>query len=178
MKNIIETERLYLRELDFQDELDLFEMDSDPDVHLYIENKPVTDISQITHIIGLLKKQYEDFGIARWAVIDKNSNECLGWCGLKYFNFPLNNHSNFYEHGYRFKKKHWGKGYATESSLAILNYGFENLQINSIYALTDPKNEKSIHVLEKLGFEFIELFDYEGDMCNWFELKKENFIRK
>jgi RimJ/RimL family protein N-acetyltransferase len=178
MNHILETERLYLRELDFQDELDLFEMDSDPDVHLYIENKPVTDISQITHIIGLLKKQYEDFGIARWAVIDKKSNECLGWCGLKYFNFPLNNHSNFYEHGYRFKKKHWGKGYATESSLAILNYGFENLQINSIYALTDPKNEKSIHVLDKLGFEFIELFDYEGDMCNWFELKKENFIRK
>ncbi len=178
MNYILETERLYLRELDFQDELDLFEMDSDPDVHLYIENKPVTDISQITQIFGLLKKQYQDFGIARWAVIDKNSNECLGWCGLKYFNFPFNKHSNFYEHGYRFKKKHWGKGYATESSLAILNYGFENLQINSIYALTDPKNEKSIHVLEKLGFEFIELFDYEGDMCNWFELKKENFIRQ
>ncbi len=41
MKILVETERLILRELEYTDENDLFEMDSDPEVHLFIENNPV-----------------------------------------------------------------------------------------------------------------------------------------
>ena len=96
MKIFAETERLILRELEFTDENDLFEMDSDPAVHLYIENNPVKSIDQITKVIEMLKKQYHENGIARWAVVDKNTNECIGWSGLKYFNQPLNNHNHFY----------------------------------------------------------------------------------
>lgn len=120
MKIILETERLLIRELDYSDEQDLFEMDADPEVHLYIENNPVKTIDQITQVIEMLKKQYKENGIARWAVVDKKTNECVGWSGLKYINQSLNNHTDFYELGYRFKKKHWGKGFATESSSAIV----------------------------------------------------------
>ena len=45
---LIETERLLLREIDYTDANDLFEMDSDPEVHLFIENKPVKTIDEIT----------------------------------------------------------------------------------------------------------------------------------
>ena len=100
-------------------------MDSDPEEHLYIENNPVKNLDEITNIIELIKKQYAENGIARWAVVYKLTNECVGWSGLKYFKQPLNNHQHFYELGYRFKKKHWGKGFATESSKAILDYGFK-----------------------------------------------------
>lgn len=120
MSVLIETKRLILRELDFSDAQDLFEMDADPEVHLYIDNSPVKSIDEITKVIEMLKNQYKENGIARWAVVDKLTKECVGWSGLKYFKTPLNNHINFYELGYRFKKKHWGKGYATESSFAIL----------------------------------------------------------
>jgi len=64
--------------------------------------------------------------------------EGIGWAGLKYFREPLNKHVNFYELGYRFKRKHWGKGFATEASTAILDYGFKNLNADKIYAITDP----------------------------------------
>lgn len=175
MRTIIETERLILRELEYSDENDLFEMDSDPDVHLYIENKPVKSIDEIQKAIKMLKKQYADNGIARWAVVDKLTNECMGWSGLKYFNQELNNHNNFYELGYRFKKKHWGKGFATESSIAIIEYGFKNLNVEAIFAITDPKNVNSKKVLTKLGFDFRETFDYEGDPTDWFELTKETW---
>lgn len=177
MKIILETERLILRELEFIDENDLFEMDSDPEVHLFIENNPVKSIDEITKVIEMLKLQYIENGIARWAVVDKLTNECVGWSGLKYYNQPLNNHNNFYELGYRFKKKHWGKGFATESAIAIVGYGFENLNIESIFAITDPKNVNSKKVLTKLGFEFQEAFDYEGDPTDWFELKKTAWNR-
>ena len=178
MKIIIETERLILRELEYTDENDLFEMDADPDVHLFIENNPVKSIDEITKVIEMLKKQYKENGIARWAVVDKLTNECIGWSGLKYYKQPLNNHSNFYELGYRFKKKHWGKGFATESSNAILDYGFKNLNTDIIYAITDPKNENSKKVLIKLRFDFKETFDYEGDPTDWFELKKTTWENK
>lgn len=178
MKIFAETERLIIRELEHTDENDLFEMDADPEVHLYIENKPVKSIDEVKRAIEMLKKQYKENGIARWAVVDKVSNECIGWSGLKYFKEPLNNHSNFYELGYRFKKKHWGKGFATESAIAILDYGFKNLNIDSIFAITDPKNINSKKVLAKLGFDHQETFDYEGDLTDWFELKKKNWESK
>ena len=178
MKVVIETERLILRELEYTDDQDLFEMDSDPEVHLYIENNPVKSIDEIRKVIEMLKIQYKENGIARWAVVDKLTNECVGWSGLKYFNQPLNNHNNFYELGYRFKKEHWGKGFATESSSAILDFGFRNFNVEKIFAITDPKNENSKKVLNKLGFEFQETFDYEGDPTDWFELKKVTWENK
>lgn len=178
MKIFVETERLILRAVAQTDQHDLFEMDSDPDVHRYIENQPVQSIDTISKIITMLRNQYRENGIARWAVVIKSTNECIGWCGLKYFNQPLNQHNNFYELGYRFKKKHWGKGYATESSKAVLDYGFKHLNTDAIYAITDPNNINSQKVLSKLGFNFIETFDYEGDFTNWFELKKTTWLHQ
>lgn len=178
MKILLEKERLILIKLEFTAENDLFEMDADPEVHLYIENNPVKSIGEITKAIEMLKKQYVEYGIGRWAVIDKLTNECVGWSGLKYIKQPLNNHSDFYEPGHRFKKKHWGKGFATESSKAILDYGFKNLNVDSVFAITDPKNLNSKKVLTRLGFDFKETFDYKGSPTDWFELKKSTWENK
>lgn len=174
----IETPRLILRELDYIDENDLYEMDSDPLVHRYINQDPVTSMERITAVIKMLQQQYKDNGIARWAVVDKITNECLGWCGIKYFTDTMNGHSNFYEHGYRFKQKYWGKGYATESSIAIIDYAFERFGMEAIYATTDLENLNSKNVLRKLQFEnkghFI--YDEDGRELDWFELKKADWL--
>lgn len=175
MKPILETERLFLRELSLNDIDDLFEMDSDPMVHLYIENNPVQSKDQLVEVIEHLQKQYAAYGIGRWAVVEKESEEVLGWAGLKFFDVELNGHVDFYELGYRFKQKHWGKGYATESARALIQFGFENRKVESIFAITHLENQASIHVLQKLGFEFVEVFDYDGDATNWFELKKTSW---
>lgn len=178
MKILATTARLHLRAISETDENDLFEMDSDPEVHLYIENKPVQSIETIRVVITLLKEQYRQNGIARWAVVDRSTNECIGWCGLKYFDQPVNNHQNFYELGYRFKKKHWGKGFATEAARAVLEYGFKHLAIDTIFAITDPINLNSKKVLHKLGFEYQETFNDEGALTDWFELNKQNWLTK
>lgn len=179
MKIHLETQRLIIREIEMTDVDDFFEMDSDPEVHKYILQTPVTSKDEIIEVIKMLRQQYKDNGIARWAVVDKVSGEMLGWCGIKYFTDKLNGHQNFYEHGYRFKQKHWGKGYATESSKAVLDWAFANLNTDTIYAITDLGNEGSIHVLTKLGFELKEVFQYNETRleCNWFELKKEDWMK-
>ncbi|HUM88963.1 MAG TPA: hypothetical protein PKV50_05490 [Prolixibacteraceae bacterium] len=56
MKKFAETKRLILRELEYIDENDLFEMDSDPEVHLYIKNNPVKSVDEIKKVIEMLKK--------------------------------------------------------------------------------------------------------------------------
>lgn len=71
-----------------------------------------------------------------------------------------------------------GKGFATESSIAILDHGFKTLNIDNVFAITDPKNVNSKKVLTKLGFDFKETFDYEGDLTDWFELKKTTWENK
>ncbi|WP_317168047.1 GNAT family N-acetyltransferase [Flavobacterium solisilvae] len=62
--------------------------------------------------------------------------------------------------------------------MAIIDYGFKNLNIDKIFAITDPKNNNSKKVLSKLGFNFQETFDYEGDLTDWFELNKTDWENK
>ena len=74
--------------------------------------------------------------------------------------------------------EYWGKGYATESGKAVIEYGFEQMNLEIIYACTDIENVKSTHILnDKLGFSekgtFID--DLDNATCFWFELEKGNF---
>ncbi|MFM7154149.1 MAG: GNAT family N-acetyltransferase [Bacteroidota bacterium] len=173
---LAETERLLLRELDFSDEKDLFEMDSDPEVHRFIDKQPVKTPEEVRKVIIMIRKQYQENGIARWAVTEKATGECIGWSGLKFHRNPLNNHVDIYELGYRFKRKHWGKGYATESSKAVIEYAFRHLPVTTLYAITDPDNTQSRRVLEKLGFVLTEIFDYDGVATTWYELHQHHSI--
>lgn len=169
---ILQTERLTIRALNFTDDNDIFKMDSDPDVHRFIDNNPVKSITQTREFIEEIQNQYKENGVARWAVVCKETQECVGWAGFEFFKTPVNNHVNFYELGYRFKKKHWGKGYATESCRAIIEYGFEQLNIHTIFAITYPKHVNSQKVLNKLGFKKVNDFMYGRDLMHWFELKR------
>ncbi|BDS11850.1 GNAT family N-acetyltransferase [Aureispira anguillae] len=175
MEKIIETQRLILREISVADQDGLFELDSDPEVHRYIGTQPLTDPKQALEVIDLLQKQYKENNIGRWAVIEKESNRFLGWSGLKLYKEKVNGYENFYELGYRFIQKYWGKGFATETAKAWVDYGFRKLGVNAIYAMTDPENINSRHVLEKAGFRRVEQFDFDGDPTDWFEITRSNW---
>jgi len=172
MNVFVETERLILRELVPEDVQGMFELDSDPEVHRYLGNNPITTKEQASDYISFVRQQYVENGIGRWAVVAKNSNAFMGWAGLKYIGEIINNHSNYYDVGYRFIKRYWGKGYATEAARATINYGFEVLKQEKLYAMTLSENKASRHVLERVGFNYVESFDYIGGRTDWFELEK------
>ena len=159
----IETERLVIRELLPEDEAGMYEMDSDPEVHRYLGNHPLTDIAQSRAVIEFVRKQYADAGIGRWAVLEKGSGDFVGWTGYKLLQGPVNGHENFYDFGYRHTRKHWGKGYAKEAARAALDHGIDHLGFRDIYAMTDANNGASRHILESLGFHLREIFPYDGD---------------
>lgn len=171
-----ETERLILRELLPEDEQYIFELDSDPDVHLYLGRQPVTQTEQARETIANIRQQYADNGIGRWAMIEKATGNFLGWTGLKLVRTLTNGHIDYYDLGYRMMKKYWGKGFATESAVASVQYGFEQLQLQDIFGMADVGNKASRHVLEKAGLRYVETFDFEGDAHDWFHLTRAFYM--
>lgn len=172
MKSIVETERFMLREILTDDADGLFELDSDSEVHKYLGNNPVKTIEQIHEVIGFIQNQYTENGIARWAIIEKTTNDFVGWAGLKLVKETTNGYINYYDLGYRLIQKHWNKGIATEVSKAIVEFGFNNMYLNEMYAMADVNNSASNKVLQKLGFELIEVFNDENVPHNWYKLTK------
>lgn len=172
MKIFAETARLILREIIPADAQGMFEMNSDPDVQLYLGNRPVKSIKQSIAEIEFIRKQYTENGIGRWAVIEKATGNFVGWSGLKLISETTNNHVNYYDLGYRFIKRFWGKGYATETAKAARDYGFNELKLNELIGIADINNLGSIHVLEKVGLKRISVFDYEGTKHYWMKIEK------
>jgi RimJ/RimL family protein N-acetyltransferase len=173
MRIFIETERLIIRELVPTDDEGIFGLDSDAEVHAYLGKSPIKSIEEARQVIAFIREQYITNGIGRWAMVDKASSKFIGWAGLKLVCDTVNNHTNFYDLGYRLIKNYWGKGYATEAAIACRNYGFNKLNQPALYAITDVGNVNSVKVLEKAGFTCSETFNYDGEPHFWLEAKRE-----
>lgn len=175
MKIITETERLIIREIDASDTDAMFELHSDPEVHRYLGNKTITSKEGIMEAIDSLGQQYTDFGVGRWAMINKKTDEFIGWTGFQFVTKVINNHKNFYDLGYRLLKKSWGHGFATESAFASIDYAFNKLNATEIYAMADVENEGSNKILKKVGLKFIESFSNEGVKHNWYQMTRLDY---
>jgi RimJ/RimL family protein N-acetyltransferase len=173
----IETERLILRKLIPSDDEAMFLLDSNPNVHRYLGNKPVTSIEESREYINNILIQYIQNGVGRFAVILKETNEFIGWAGLKFITEPVNERLNFYDIGYRFIEDYWGNGYGQEAAKAWLAYGFKQLKIQKICAYADVENKESRKILEKIGLQPISEFDDEGTACIWLELTKTDYLK-
>ncbi|MES2560181.1 MAG: GNAT family N-acetyltransferase [Bacteroidota bacterium] len=173
----IETERLILREFLPTDDEAMFEMDSNPEVHKYLGNNPVTDIEQVQGYIASIRQQYIDYGIGRWAVVEKESGKVIGWAGLKFITEVENNRTRFHDVGYRLNQKYWGKGYATESAKAAIKFGFEKLQLTEIIGSANVANIQSRKALEKCGLTFVEKFYWKDIQCDWLKITKEDWLK-
>lgn len=172
---ILETERLIIRPISMGDLDGLFEMDSQPEVHIYLKNEPIKTIDQTKKIIEDLVIQYEKLGHGRLAVIEKESGNFIGWTGFKYIEEKdkINNKIDFLDFGYRYKKEVWGKGYATEAAKACIDFYNQNMKEIKLNALTHIGNIASRKVLEKVGFQVTETFHFDlwNLDCYWYEFK-------
>lgn len=171
MNVLVETTRFILREIAEDDLQDMFDLDASGEVHQYLGNSPIKNIQEAEHIISNIQKQYLEFGIGRWAVIDKTNGAFVGWSGLKFETLPINNQNGYYDLGYRIKPQYWGKGIATETASEALKYGFEALKLKKICAAADAENVASNKVLQKVGMKFIKAFEFDSTKCNWYEME-------
>ena len=121
----------------------------------------------------MLFSDYKKYGYGRLAAIFKPENKIIGFAGLKYL--PEFKETDI---GFRFLPEYWGKGIATEVSVAIIRYGFEILKLENIIGIADPMNIGSCRVLEKVGLNFYKFDTYDEDdkKYNWYQISKNQYL--
>jgi RimJ/RimL family protein N-acetyltransferase len=147
---LIETERLFLRDLVASDWHAVHEYASDPEVVRFMEWGPNREDETIGFVERSISAQREkprrNFDLA---IVLKDTGKLIVACGIHVSN-PESREGWL---GYCLNPNFWGKGYATETALGLVNYGFEELNLHRLFATCNTENLASAHVLEKSGMK-------------------------
>ena len=145
---VLRTDRLLLRPFVESDLPSVHEYASDPSVVCFVEWGPNTEEESAAFIRrAAAGAREEPCGNHELAVVLNSEHRLIGGCGLRIRSAVYGEA----EVGYCLNRKYWGKGYATETALALLRYGFDKLKLHRIYAVCDSENRASARVLSKIG---------------------------
>ncbi len=150
---VLQTERLYLREITRSDYHSLSRILQDKDVMYAYEGAFSDEETQ-----GWLDRQlqrYKDYGFGLWAVVLKETDEMIGQCGLTMQSF---NDKEVLEIGYLFQKDFWHKGYAAEAAIGCREYAFNVLGVDEVFSIIRDTNIASQNVARRNGMEIVESF--------------------
>lgn len=151
MTTILETKRLLLRHFITSDLNDLYSFYSDPEVVKYIPDAPRTYEATKEELEWFMNghPRFPELGL--WATIHKETDQFIGRCGLLPWTIDARDEV---EVAFAFSKAYWGQGLATEVAQALVQYGFNHLQLSRLICLIDHDNKASIGVATKLGMVF------------------------
>ncbi|TDD77358.1 GNAT family N-acetyltransferase [Flavobacterium caseinilyticum] len=158
----LETDRLLLRRVDFNDIKEILALRSNPETMKYIPRPLLkTDEDALEHIAMIDFKIENNEGI-NWAITLKNNPKLIGIIG----HYRIKPEHYRAEIGYMLLPEYQGKGIISEAMKEVLNYGFNIMKLHSLEAVIDPENHASAKVLEKNGFvkeaHFKEYEFFEG----------------
>lgn len=150
-KCMLTTQRLILRPWEIKDATDLYFYAKDPDIGPAGGWPPHTSVAMSEHVIANVFQKPDTFAITL-----KNAPEHpIGAIGLTQNSADYVG-DNEAELGYWLGKPFWGQGVTPEAARAIIDYGFQTLQLKKIWLTYYVDNTQSERVAEKLGFTFIE----------------------
>ncbi len=145
---ILETERLYLRELEQSDFSALCRILQDEQT-MYAYEGAFTD-AEVQDWLDRQLARYEKYGFGLWAVILKETEELIGQCGLTMQPWK---DGEVLEIGYLFRRDCWHKGYATEAAIGCKKYAFETLHAGEVCSIIRDTNTASQNVALRNGME-------------------------
>jgi len=160
---MLHTDRLVLRKMTVRDADDMYEYSCRPEVSRYLLWTPHTDIKVTRSYLRYLQVQYAQKKFYDWAVDLKSTGKMIGTCGFSRFD----EENNAAEVGYVLNSDYWGLGYAAEALACVLDFGFQTLGFNRIYARILDGNTQSVRVAEK------NLMRYEATHKNALLVKGE-----
>ncbi len=166
----IETARLLLRTYKPDEMESVYELSSDKDVTRHFPAGFKISKEEVLASLPKRLERWQTQGFGQFGVFDKFAGNLIGYSGFQYLD-----QTELVEIYYGFFKKHWGKGFATEAARAVLRFGFEQVKLPKIAAVTHPENHESQKVLKKLGFNEGVLTEFYGVKAVYFELTAEEF---
>jgi RimJ/RimL family protein N-acetyltransferase len=153
----LRTERLLLRRWREDDRAPFAALNADPVV---MEHFLATMTrAESDAFVDRIEAELDEVGYGLWAVEVVGSAQAaafVGYVGLHRVPFaahfsPTADGSPAVEVGWRLAREHWGRGYATEAARAAVAHGFDAARLDEIVSFTTLANERSWHVMEKLG---------------------------
>lgn len=154
MDKFLETDRLIIKLTSVDDFDDILALRSDPMVQKYTTQPPATK-KEVQRFLNMIIPYQEKHGHGMASVFEKNTGEFVGQAGI--FHIGHWDLQPEIEIGYRFHVKHWGKGFATEVTKALVLWGFQHLNIDTIVSFVETENLASRRVMKKSGFKHVGL---------------------
>ena len=128
-------------------------------------------MSETARRLDLYASTERDYGFTFWAVVNRETGALIGDCGLA----PREWRGPEIEVGYRIARSHWGRGLATEATLASLEAGFEHFDLPEIFGRTKRRNTPSRRVMEKAGMEYVGLPRLGGSRWAMYRATREGW---
>ncbi len=154
----IETQRLFLREMNMDDFDALYKVLADQEI---MKHYPYTfDDTKVREWIERNMKRYEDFGFGLWAVCLKETGEMIGDCGLTLQNIEG---EMLPEIGYHIRADQQKKGYAREAAAAVRDWAFTNTDYPALYSYCKYTNVPSYKTAESIGMHFEKEYPDEAN---------------
>ena len=155
---ILKTNRIIFTVWRTENMKDAFELYGDIEVTRYIDARVELSDDLITSRVDNEIKIYSNHGVQYFPMYNIENGNFIGCCGLK----PYNLKEGIYELGFHIVRKEWGKGYATESAKAMIQYARDVMNAKALFAGHNPKNTASKILLNKLGFKYSHDEHYEA----------------
>ncbi|MCL1125278.1 GNAT family N-acetyltransferase [Shewanella surugensis] len=153
---VAETDRLYLRRFIADDAKAVFLLNSMPKILSHLPGSPIKSIEEARRvIIDVALPMYAEFDYGRWAVVHKQDDRVIGYCGPKYLA-----EYNEVELAFRYLPEYWGQGFATEAAVAAIEE-CEEYHLTGMIALVLLGNKEYEKVLNKIKM---------------FEIKRDNYL--
>ena len=156
---VLTTARLVLREFAADDAPFILELLNDPSWLRFIGDRGVRTLDDArAYLANGPQKMYREHGFGLWRVERKADSTVIGMCGL----LQRPNLADV-DLGFAFLPRHWGRGFAREAAAATLAHAERVGGLKRVVALTALDNERSIRLLEKLGFTFERIVRLAAD---------------
>ena len=146
----ISLDNFTMRPITISDLEDLAGIWANPEVTRFLPSRglPISRENTTKSLQSFVKHwQQKKYGVL--AIIENISSQMIGYCGLRYLN-----ELDEVEVLYGLAKAYWGKGIATKAAKAVVDFGFEVINLDRVIAMALPDNIASIKVLKNAGLQY------------------------
>ena len=146
---MLKGEQVLIRQLDDSDVEALFSIFGDPVVTQYMGIPQLRNITDANKLFAGIVSGLENKSLFQWGIVDVDLNAVVGTCTLAQICWT---HQRA-EIGFALGSSHWGRGLMRQALPLLISYAFESLDLHRLEADIDPRNQRSLKMLQRLGFQ-------------------------